>query len=109
MIKITEPSKIDNINELPLNLPFKAKIQVKSLNGKTFDKFQKSSIFPPNWDLQRVKEEVAWVYENTAAKGKGLKTKKGDISNFEGISTNGFEIRIQIKDGNIINAHPVSI
>ena len=70
----------------------------------------KSSIFPTNWNYTRIQEEIAWVYENTVAKGTGLKniTENG-ISNYEGLSSTGFQIRIQLKDGKIINSHPINI
>ena len=106
--KVTFPQGISNVAQLADDVPFKAKITIKSSKGKTFPKLEESSMFPKNWSLDRVKEEVAFVYENTVAKGAGLKNTQNGISNYEGISTKGFEIRIQIKDGNIINAHPIN-
>jgi hypothetical protein len=64
-------------------------------------------MFPPNWDVLRIQEEVAWVYENTVAKELGLTGIFDDIYNYEGVSSIGFKIRIQIKDGKIISAHPI--
>jgi len=49
---------------------------------------------------------VAWVYENTAAKGNLPIAISNDVFKYDGLSTNGFNIRIEIKNGNIINAYP---
>ncbi|AXO80725.1 hypothetical protein DZC78_10125 [Olleya aquimaris] len=58
---------------------------------------------------ERERGEVAWVYQNTVAKGVGLKKTIKDISEYEAISTSGFQIKIQIKNGKIINAHPINL
>ena len=108
IIEITHPKGINNIANLLDDIPFKAKINIKSALGKKFPKDAISSMFPKNWSLERIKEEIAFVYENTVAKEKGFKKTINGISNFEGLSTNGFEIRIQIKGGIIINGHPIN-
>src|SRR5690606_3284285 len=57
------------------DLPFKANIEVRYKSGKWLEKPQSSSMFPENWSLERIQEEVAFVYENTVAKGVGLDPK----------------------------------
>lgn len=60
--------------------------------------------------MERVQEEVAFVYENTVAKGINKKVKMpNDIFNkYEGASSLGFTIRIEVDDlGNIMNAYPI--
>ena len=68
-------------------------------------------MFPHNWSKERIQQEVAWVYENTVAKGDGfVKTKKVDgknIHQYLGKSTTGFDTLIEIDDAkNILNAYP---
>ena len=63
-------------------------------------------MFPKNWSLERIQEEIAFVYENTVAKGEGFLRKNNGIEEFEGLSSNGFKIKIQINDGKVINAFP---
>ena len=65
-------------------------------------------MLPRNWSLERIKEEVAWVYENTVAKGvdPDFINSKGHKF-YDGLtSEQSFRIRIEIKNENIINAHP---
>jgi len=64
-------------------------------------------MFPKNWSLERIQEEVAWVYENTVAKGMQPRSTINGVLIYEELSTNGIRIRIQIKEGKIINAHPI--
>lgn len=62
-------------------------------------------MFPINWNLDRVKEEIALVYEKTVGKGKELKLPVNKFIDFD--STNTFEILIEVdKSGNILNAYP---
>ncbi|SMC46824.1 EndoU nuclease [Moheibacter sediminis] len=66
-------------------------------------------MFPKNWKLDRIQEEIAYVYENTVAKGIGqLEKKPTDLFNkFIGESSNGFDILVEVDDvGNIMNAYP---
>ena len=104
--KITFPPGISKVAQLADNIPFKAKVTIKSLKWKKFPKFEESSMFPKNWSIERIQEEIAFVYENTVAKGEGFLKKNNGIEEFEGLSSNEFKIRIQIQDGNIINSFP---
>lgn len=63
-------------------------------------------MFPKNWSKTRIQEEVAFVYENTVYKNIGFVCEVNQISTYEGFSSNGFKINIQIKNGKIINSHP---
>ena len=104
--KITFPPGISKVAQLADDIPFKAKVTIKSLKWKKFPKFEESSMFPKNWSIERIQEEIAFVYENTVAKGEGFLKKNNGIEEFEGLSSNEFKIRIQIQDGNIINSFP---
>ncbi len=96
---------------MPKDVPFKARVTIKSLKGKLFPKSAESSMFPRNWSVKRIKEEVALVYENTVMKGVGLdpnsinlKFKKYKMKD----SLGNFDILIEIDDlGNIINSYPL--
>ncbi|WP_413511564.1 EndoU domain-containing protein [Myroides odoratus] len=90
------------------NQPYRAKIYVKYRDG-WLEKEAVSSMFPKNWDLERIQQEVAFVYENTVAKDLGEIPRKlgGRLKQYAGKSTNGFNILIEIDDfGNILNAYP---
>jgi hypothetical protein len=109
--RITYPPRYNSVSYLPENVPYKAIIDIKSLKGKTFPKLQESSMFPRNWSLERIRQEVAFVYENTVAKGKGLNpesvTKKFKQYKFKN-SSNNFDILIEVDDlDNIMNAYPL--
>ncbi|AWM13589.1 hypothetical protein DI487_06750 [Flavobacterium sediminis] len=107
---IIYPSGISKVKDIPPDIPFRARIDVKSLKGKLFPKNEISSMFPRNWSKERIMEEVAFVYENTVVKGVNKKIKSpSDIFNkYEGKTTSGFKIRLEIDDlGNIMNAYPI--
>ncbi|WP_158961589.1 hypothetical protein [Myroides fluvii] len=62
------------------------------------------------WDLERIKQEIAFVYENTMAKGVGKlpKNPRDLLNKYEYNSTNGFKILIEVDDlGKIMNAYPI--
>jgi len=68
-------------------------------------------MFPKNWSFKRIQEEVAWVYENTVAKGGGLDpnsiNKKFKRHKFFD-SSNSFEIIIEIdKLNKVVNSFPL--
>jgi hypothetical protein len=53
---------------------------------------------------------VAWVYENTVVNGVNKKTKlPSDVFNkYDGTTTSGFKIRIEVDNfGNIMNSYPI--
>jgi Bacterial EndoU nuclease len=109
VIQITYPPGITKVAELADNIPFKAKVVIKSLKGKSFPKDAISSMFPKNWSKVRIQEEVAYVYENTVARGVNQIPKQAnDVFNkFRGQTTEGFEIIIEVDDfGKIINSYP---
>jgi len=91
-----------------VNQPYRTKIDVKYRDG-WLEKEAMSSMFPSNWDLEQIKQEIAFVYENTVAKGVGQipKKKKGILNKFIGESTSRFDIVLEIDDyGKILNAYP---
>ncbi len=99
------------IPEPPIDdLPFKAQIEIKYKNGEWLEKLQTSSMFPKNWKIERIQEEVAWVYEkaikdNTLIKIEATASKLGRM---EAECSSGFKIRIEFDmKKNILNAYPV--
>ncbi|MEG1591666.1 hypothetical protein [Chryseobacterium sp.] len=108
---ILEPPGIGNIENLPKDIPFKAKVTIRSLKGKMFPKSAESSMFPRNWSEIRIKEEVALAYEKSFVKGIGLNpnsvNKKFKQYKFKD-SLGNFDILIEVDDiGNIMNAYPL--
>lgn len=106
---VIDPPGISKVRDLPNDLPFKARVTIKSLKGKLFPKSAESSMFPRNWSIKRIQEEVALVYENTVAKGLSqIPRQPTDVfDKYRGASTSGFDIIIETDDfGNIMNAYP---
>ncbi|HEX8377693.1 MAG TPA: hypothetical protein VF602_07730 [Pedobacter sp.] len=90
------------------DLPFDALIDVRYKQMQWIEKTAKSSMFPKNWNIQRVKEEIALVYEKTVGAGKQLKWANNKF-NFPD-SSGRFEILIEVDNlGNITNAYPFRI
>jgi len=93
------------------NLPFDALISVRYSQrgrymGKWVDKQSKSSMFPMNWDITRVKQEIALVYEDMVESGYTLRFENNKWRGF--VSDKKFEIIIEVdKQGNITNAYPL--
>lgn len=106
--EIIYPPGVTNISQIPDDLPFKAKVIIKSKKGRSFPKETVSSMFPKNWSIKRIQEEVSYIYENTVVNNNGFieKNFSTGISKYRAISTNGFKIQIEIKNKNIINAYP---
>jgi len=89
--------------------PFKCKITIKSKYGKEFVKSAPSSMFPRNWDLTRIKEEVAFVYEVAQKNSSMIKVEATTTAfgKIEGNTSNGFKILIEVDiNGNIMNSYP---
>ena len=85
--------------------PFEALISILNEEGKWIEKLRKSSMFPKNWDIAKVKQEIALVYDQMIESGFEL---KWSINKYTGKSTNGFDILIEVdKAGNIKNAYPI--
>jgi len=108
--EIIYPKNTYSMLQIAEDIPFKAKISVKSLNGKSFPKLAESSMFPKNWDVKRIQQEIAYVYENTVEKGIGLNpdslSKKFKQYKFKD-SSGKFDILIEIDEAeNIMNAYP---
>ncbi|PWN65843.1 hypothetical protein C1634_000690 [Chryseobacterium viscerum] len=96
--------------QLADDVPFKAKISIKYKDGYLV-KNAESSMFPKNWDVKRIQEEIAYVYENTVVKGQGVNPaslgKKFKQYKFKD-SSGRFDILIEVDDaGNIMNAYPL--
>ncbi|WP_430613026.1 hypothetical protein [Flavobacterium sp. JP2137] len=90
------------------DMPFVALISIRysirQRKGKWIDKRRKSSMFPMNWVINRVKQEIALVYDELV-KVYGI-SKKNEFTLLE--STGKFEILIKVdKAGTVLNAYPV--
>ncbi len=105
--KILDPEGIYSMTQLADDLPFKAKISIKYKDGYLV-KNAESSMFPKNWDVKRIQEEIAYVYENTVAKGGAIYDDTGKFMKYRYYSSDGtFKILIEVDDsGTIMNAYP---
>jgi len=106
LIAIRIPPGIKFAN-LPNDIPFKANVEMIK-DGVKYTKKATSTFFPKNWDIKRVKEEIALVYEEMIRSGKTYHSRstnrKFDYMNSEGT----FEIHIEFDElGNITNAYPI--
>lgn len=100
---IRKPS-VNSFHELPDDTPFKANVEIK-YNHRIIPKQNTSSFFPKNWNIQRVKEEIALVYDDLVKSGKDFSKPpyKHRIMN----SDNTFKILIEFdQQGNITSAYP---
>ncbi|NBL65728.1 hypothetical protein GV828_11005 [Flavobacterium sp. NST-5] len=108
--EVTHPDGIYSLAQLADDTPFKAKVTIKSSGGKAFPKMAESSMFPKNWDVKRIQEEIAYVYENTVAKGEGLNpdSVNKQFKQYKFKDSDGkFDILIEVDDtGKIMNAYP---
>jgi hypothetical protein len=85
--------------------PFDALISVRYSNGQWIEKTPKSTMFPKNWDIIRVKEEISLVYDKMIKSGKELKYDNDFFIENNSIGT--FKIKIEFdKFGNITNSYP---
>lgn len=108
--KITFPPGVSKVSQLADDVPFKANVTIKSLKGKKYVKLEESSMFPKNWSLERIKEEVAWVYEKAINDSNliKIKTTTTKLGRMEAECSSGFKIRIEFDmKKNILNAYPV--
>ncbi len=105
--KIIEPLGYSSLKKLPDDVPFVAEIKLRYKFGNLI-KEGKSSMFPKNWDIKRIQEEVAYVYENTVAKRLEVFTSSGKFDKYRYYSSDGsFKIIIEIDQAkNIMNAYP---
>lgn len=89
-------------------MPFDALIEVRYKNGQWIKKTAKSSMFPKNWDIERVKQEIALVYDKMIQEGFKLKWENNKYTAPD--SNENFEIQIENdKFGNLTNAYPLKL
>ncbi|MBB4806953.1 hypothetical protein HNP38_002249 [Chryseobacterium defluvii] len=108
--EIVYPEGIYSLTQVPDDVPFIARVTIKSLKGEAFPKMASSTMFPKNWNIKRIQEEIAYVYENTVAKGTNKRPRQASdiFDKYDGISSSGFKIRIEVNDfGDIMNAYPI--
>lgn len=101
---IRNPPGMKNIHDLPDDVPFKANVELKYGSG-IVKKKNTSSFFPKNWDIKRVKEEIALVYDEMLKSGKSFPNKNNKFKFMD--STNSFLIQIEFDElGNLTSAYP---
>lgn len=91
------------------NVPFDVLIEVRYKQGQWIEKQAKSSMFPKNWNIQKVKEEIALIYEEMMNSGVFEQIKNRSTPSFTSLDSKGdFKIKIEFDIfGNITNAHPL--
>jgi len=101
---IRNPPGIKSIHNLPNDVPFKANVEIK-YNSGVIPKQKTSSFFPKNWNIKRVKEEIALVYDEMLKSGKLFPYDNNKFFHLD--STGRFEIQIEFdKLGNLTSAYP---
>jgi len=81
--------------------PFDVLISVKYKNGEFLDKVAKSTMFPKNWGITRMNEEIALIYDEAVRLEKQF-----DYIQKNSLGT--FKIKIEFDSfGNITNAYPI--
>lgn len=107
---LVPPPNYTSVADIPDDTPFRARVTIKNLKGKQYPKDAVSIMFPKNWSKERIMEEVAWVYENTVAKGVGLNPDSLNklFKQYKFKDSSGqFDIIIEIDDlGKIMNSYP---
>ncbi len=90
---------------MPFDALISVRYRVQGRLGQWVDKEAKSTMFPINWDITRVKQEIALVYDDLVNTGYNFRAKKHThICK----STTGFYIKIEVDQfGNIIDAYPL--
>lgn len=91
------------------DVPFDTLINIRYKNGQWIDKVAKSSMFPINWDIKRVKEEIALVYDAMLESGIFESVKMHRSPQFRAFDSSGkFKIKIEFdSSGNITNSSPI--
>jgi hypothetical protein len=88
------------------DMPFDALISVRYSNGQWIDKTAKSTMFPKNWNISRVKEEISVIYDKMIRSGKQLRYENDFF--IENNSSGTFKIKIEFdRFGNITNSYPL--
>jgi len=102
---IRKPPGVNSFHDLPSDIPFKANVEMKYGLG-VVKKTNTSSFFPRNWDIKRVKEEIAIVYEGMLKSGKEFKFTNNKFKSMD--SSNSFLIQIEFDElGNLTSAYPI--
>lgn len=101
---IRVPPGTKSFHMLPDDIPFKANVELK-YNNSFIPKQNTSSFFPKNWDIKRVKEEIALMYDEMLKSGKSFPYDNNKFFHLD--STRRFEIQIEFdKLGNLTSAYP---
>lgn len=101
---IRKPPGINSFHDLPPDIPFKANVEMKYGLG-VVKKKNTSSFFPKNWDIKRVKQEIALVYDEMLRSGKSFPYENNKFFFLD--STKSFEIQIEFDQfGNLTSAYP---
>lgn len=106
---IRRPPGINSFHDLPDDVPFKANVEMK-YNGGVVKKTNTSTFFPKNWDIKRVKEEIALVYDEMLKSGR-VYDPRATNRKFDFLCSDGtFRIQIEFDElGNLTSAYPIVI
>ncbi len=101
---IRKPPGVKSVHNLPDDVPFKANVNIK-YNNSIIKKTNTSSFFPINWDIKKVKQEIALVYDEMSKSGRSFPYENNKFFFLD--STKSFEIQIEFdKLGNLTSAYP---
>lgn len=101
---IRKPPGVNSFHDLPDDIPFKANVEMKYGNG-VVKKKNTSTFFPKNWDIRRVKQEIAIVYDEMIKSGRNFPYVNNKF--FFLNSNKSFEIQIEFDQfGNLTSAYP---
>ncbi|MDQ0592025.1 hypothetical protein QFZ37_000394 [Chryseobacterium ginsenosidimutans] len=104
---IRKPPGVNNFHDLPPDVPFKANVEMKYNTG-VVKKTNTSSFFPRNWDIKRVKEEIALVYDEMLKSGKVYDPRALNRKFDYPCSDGSFRIQIEFDElGNLTSAYPI--
>ncbi|MCP1997086.1 EndoU domain-containing protein [Flavobacterium sp. HSC-61S13] len=94
------------VDDMPFDALISVRYRVQGRLGQWIDKEAKSTMFPINWDITRVKQEIALVYDEMIKVNIKLKSAN---NKFQFPAPNGkFRIQIEVDQlGNITNAFPI--
>lgn len=104
---IRKPPGVKSFHDLPDDIPFKANVEMKYGNGFVKKK-NTSSFFPKNWGIQRVKQEIALVYDEMMKSGRIYDPRSTNRKFDFPCSDGSFRIQIEFDElGNLTSAYPI--
>ncbi|MCP1995289.1 EndoU domain-containing protein [Flavobacterium sp. HSC-61S13] len=94
------------LDDMPFDALISVRYRVQGRLGQWIDKEAKSTMFPLNWNITRVKQEIALVYDEMI---KATVKFEFDNNIFRFLTSDGkFVIQVEVDQlGNITNAYPL--